>query len=674
MNWKLAGLSLFVLASVLVAQQAADSRISSRQVSVRAGRVLAGDSLTRAAEDIHAYNTSVPSGGVSRAQAVQTIQAVSATIVSNQTDAMFEEAGLGLRFSVTGFYDMAVGGTVSVENAAVRNFTNAAATLSTDILNVDVLRGGAAVHASDLTAYVDGELADLAASNLTVLAGLDADTLRGETLRAGTLSADRIIGVSSQEQVRLVKIGEFTKVYSTMSSNLVRDIVANTQFRDIIRTNYTVTDFGSVTNYTTVVSTNDFTEVETNWVANFYVYPFQAEVTNCVDVAHPYTNIVVTTNETVVTTNTVYGTNYVEVCTVSTNDFLGTNFVFGATNEYNYTESNPVGGTNYVLCGMIETNQLGWVETNVYPQITGIVTPVVTTNRESASRHLGYVWTNQVTLYYPPGTLKTNMEGRVYIDEPAGTQPPGDGSSTSPWLISDIRHLAWCKERSHSSRKYYKQTADIDATETYLWNFMGSNHVEGFEGIPAAYRGGRFPEREWGDVRGSTYVTYDGQGHSIMGLWKSVRGLYMPSGVNSDSRYGLFMNAGNSTISNLVLGGYLKVRRTDLSPWPAGHNNVWVGGVMPRCSSPDPVTRLVSCVDVDVLSEDDCPIRVAFGGLAAEFNNSAPPGIIIRDVTCGGSYLLQLNDLLYGGGGVHELAATFWGKASNSYGREVARA
>lgn len=668
MNWKLAGLSLFVLASVLVAQQAADSRISSRQVSVRAGRVLAGDSLTRAAEDIHAYNTSVPSGGVSRAQAVQTIQAVSATIVSNQTDAMFEEAGLGLRFSVTGFYDMAVGGTVSVENAVVRNFTNAAATLSTDILNVDVLRGGAAVHASNLTAYVDGELADLAASNLTVLAGLDADTLRGETLQAGALSADRIIGVSSQEQVRLVKIGEFTEVYSTMSSNLVRDIVANTQFRDIIRTNYTVTDFGSVTNYTTVVSTNDFTEVETNWVANFYVYPFQAEVTNCVDVAHPYTNIVVTTNETVVTTNTVYGTNYVEVCTVSTNDFLGTNFVFGATNEYNYTESNPVGGTNYVLCGMIETNQLGWVETNVYPQITGIVTPVVATNRESASRHLGYVWTNQVTLYYPPGTLKTNMEGRVYIDEPAGTQPPGDGSSTSPWLISDIRHLAWCKEQSHyPSRRYYKQTADIDATETYLWNFMGSNHVEGFEGIPAAYRQVSAPDREWGNDKANSYVTYDGQGHSIMGLWKSVRGR-APVVFSTKSRYGLFMNAGESTIRNLVLGGYLKVRRTDRST--ERDDDVLVGGVAGVYFSPGIWTGIVSCVDIDV--SHTVPVRFNFGGLVAWARRYPAPGLRVYDVTCGGSYVLGITSIILNC--VGELFGSLFEYTTPRYGFEVKRA
>ncbi len=115
---------------------------------------------------------------------------------------------------------------------------------------------------------------------------------------------------------------------------------------------------------------------------------------------------------------------------------------------------------------------------------------------------------------------------------PPGT-PDGSGTEEEPYLIETLDHLKWISE--HSSEwdqyKYFKQTADIDATETSTWN-----NGAGF--VP---------------IGNSTYKfngTYDGDGHTIDALCID----------NSSSSYlGLFAYitsnniSANPNVSNLGL-------------------------------------------------------------------------------------------------------------------------
>ncbi|MBC8384981.1 MAG: hypothetical protein H8E57_05640 [Candidatus Cloacimonetes bacterium] len=81
-----------------------------------------------------------------------------------------------------------------------------------------------------------------------------------------------------------------------------------------------------------------------------------------------------------------------------------------------------------------------------------------------------------------------------------GIQPPGSGNSVNPYQVSILDHLLWLSTNTSSWNKYFEQTADIDANPTSGWNGgagfspIGNNTLK-FTG------------------------TYDGQGHTIDGLY-----------------------------------------------------------------------------------------------------------------------------------------------------------
>ncbi|MCF8261569.1 MAG: T9SS type A sorting domain-containing protein [Melioribacteraceae bacterium] len=59
------------------------------------------------------------------------------------------------------------------------------------------------------------------------------------------------------------------------------------------------------------------------------------------------------------------------------------------------------------------------------------------------------------------------------ISEPTETtasQPAGSGTEADPYLISNLAELRWVSENAGSWASYFKQTADIDASETVTWN------------------------------------------------------------------------------------------------------------------------------------------------------------------------------------------------------------
>ncbi len=78
------------------------------------------------------------------------------------------------------------------------------------------------------------------------------------------------------------------------------------------------------------------------------------------------------------------------------------------------------------------------------------------------------------------------------------TAPSGTGTSVDPYLIATLDNLYWITQTSSSWSKYFKQTADIDASSSSTWA-----------------GGGFLPI---GNTSTTFTGTYDGNGHTISGL------------------------------------------------------------------------------------------------------------------------------------------------------------
>ncbi|MCD4650401.1 MAG: T9SS type A sorting domain-containing protein [Candidatus Cloacimonetes bacterium] len=107
-----------------------------------------------------------------------------------------------------------------------------------------------------------------------------------------------------------------------------------------------------------------------------------------------------------------------------------------------------------------------------------------------------------------------------------GVQPAGSGTETDPYQIANLDNLEWISLTDSSWASHFVQTADIDASPTVNWN--------GGEGwSPIGYGC-------WGDS--PFFGTYNGQGHTIDGLWVNRPNV---------SYQGLFGSANGTTIANL---------------------------------------------------------------------------------------------------------------------------
>jgi hypothetical protein len=58
----------------------------------------------------------------------------------------------------------------------------------------------------------------------------------------------------------------------------------------------------------------------------------------------------------------------------------------------------------------------------------------------------------------------------VSVYTQTATEPNGDGTSNDPFIISNINELYWVSQNSDSWNKDFKQTANINASETKIWN------------------------------------------------------------------------------------------------------------------------------------------------------------------------------------------------------------
>lgn len=82
--------------------------------------------------------------------------------------------------------------------------------------------------------------------------------------------------------------------------------------------------------------------------------------------------------------------------------------------------------------------------------------------------------------------------------------PDGNGSQETPYLIASVDNLYWLSLNSSEWNKYFKQTANIDATDTQNWDDGNGGAYEGFLPI--------------GDIANPFSGSYDGDGHRIDGL------------------------------------------------------------------------------------------------------------------------------------------------------------
>ncbi len=117
------------------------------------------------------------------------------------------------------------------------------------------------------------------------------------------------------------------------------------------------------------------------------------------------------------------------------------------------------------------------------------------------------------------------------------TAPSGDGSAGNPYQIDSLANLYWMTQNPSSWSSSFIQTADIDASSDSTWN-SGA----GFPGFPPNPTMGQIFEGQ-----------YDGQGHTISGLYMSQSG---------SSQIGLFGELYSGTVKNL---GLINVRVTGSS-------------------------------------------------------------------------------------------------------------
>ena len=117
------------------------------------------------------------------------------------------------------------------------------------------------------------------------------------------------------------------------------------------------------------------------------------------------------------------------------------------------------------------------------------------------------------------GTAPT-LTGDVYLSPPAGS-----GTSDDPYLIASLSDLYWMTQTSSAWDKVFKQTADIDASSTSLWE-------SGAGFLPI------------GDEYGTIFSgSYDGQGYKITGISISR---------STTDNIGFFGGV-NGTITNTIL-------------------------------------------------------------------------------------------------------------------------
>ena len=88
---------------------------------------------------------------------------------------------------------------------------------------------------------------------------------------------------------------------------------------------------------------------------------------------------------------------------------------------------------------------------------------------------------------------------QILFSQTATAPSSGAGTELDPYLISNLNNLYWIASSSSNWNKFFKQTADIEASETSTWGGGGWTPI--------------------GDFTNNFIGSYDGDGFTINGLY-----------------------------------------------------------------------------------------------------------------------------------------------------------
>ena len=167
-------------------------------------------------------------------------------------------------------------------------------------------------------------------------------------------------------------------------------------------------------------------------------------------------------------------------------------------------------------------------------------------------------------------------------------QPDGDGSEAKPYLIATLDNLRWLSENPSiwTRGAHFKQTNDIDASDTKNWNKKGEKSL-GFRPI--------------GDATRAFHGTYDGDN-------KLIRNLFIGADEENVGFFGL-VDGGISVLKNIRLEN-LKIATSDAAKC--------VGGLVAQTDMSE--VKITGChVTLENLSAGGGTSSV--GGFAGYLNN-----------------------------------------------------
>ena len=101
------------------------------------------------------------------------------------------------------------------------------------------------------------------------------------------------------------------------------------------------------------------------------------------------------------------------------------------------------------------------------------------------------------------------------------SKPSGSGTSSDPYLISNLEEYSWLSQKPSGWSAYYEQTDDIDASRTQYWDDLddnndGDRHNDNKDTSSEGSNDGFSPI---GTSSTKFTGTYDGQGYTVKSLY-----------------------------------------------------------------------------------------------------------------------------------------------------------
>ncbi len=147
---------------------------------------------------------------------------------------------------------------------------------------------------------------------------------------------------------------------------------------------------------------------------------------------------------------------------------------------------------------------------NTRTKITSTLIPAVNSPNETTYSYIDNSVQMSQTYYYWLESI--DSDGNSQFFDPVnitivngGIPATGSGTEADPYLIANLDNLLWLSTHISVWDKYFKQTADIDASATSYWNLDGNGTYNGFSPI--------------GNETNKFTGNYDGDNHTISNLY-----------------------------------------------------------------------------------------------------------------------------------------------------------